>query len=252
MLRIPEISVIVRKLQSKLSDCYRMDRSTSPFSKNRQNGSQHSRSPRFDKLPKGTHAGNIEVAENKENRLDNKIAPLRDRSRQDLIKSTHQGRSLTPDLRRVRRGERQHSEPRRHSYSNNEKENIPYEKVSISGLKKGNDNHETERKISSVEEMNTERKISSVEEMNTERKISSVEEMNKRQMPCVSKERTVDTKQHADRSEVMRATQVSTGENNSRNNSSKVSCVFFVKCTCIVIRLVELHGLSQKYVDKFC
>ena len=123
VLNLPEISTIVKKLQSKHSDIYTSSRSRSPGSNNRESRGHRlrSRSPGVDKLPKETHADNREVSENTRNRLSNRVAPLKDRSRQDLIRSSHQGRSLTPDLRRVRRGERQHSEPRRHSYTENQK-----------------------------------------------------------------------------------------------------------------------------------
>ena len=201
VLNLPEISTIVKKLQSKHSDIYTTSRSRSPGSNYRESRGHRlrSRSPGVDKLPKEVHAGDRDSTEIKRNRLSNRVAPLKDRNRQDLIKSSHQGRSLTPDLRRVRRGERQNSEPRRHSYSNNEKENAPYENVRGSVLKSSNDKNRTEKND------------------------FNLKEGNKRLTPCISKVKAGDTKQHVVGSEASGAGPVNTRENNDKNNSSKVS-----------------------------
>ena len=158
VLNLPEISIIVKKLLSKHSDIYSKSGSRSPVSFYRENRCQRSRSrsPGFDKLSKEKHADNMDVKENVENQLSTNVAPLSRRKRQDfllkernrreLVKSSQQGRSLTPDLRRVRRGDRQRSEPRRHSYSEKDgKENVPFENASVSGTQNNKESRRIEK-----------------------------------------------------------------------------------------------------------
>ena len=87
-------------------------------------------------------------------------------------------------------------------YSNNEKENVPYENVRGIGLKSSNENKRTEKND------------------------FSFKEGSKRITPCVSKVKAGDTKQHAVGSEATMAVPVKAGETRDKNKSSKVSWHF--------------------------
>ena len=121
VLKIPEVLVILKRLQLKHGNIYKGQRSRSPRHINRQESNQRSVSPcqGIDKKLFGKALSN----DNTENKLNtnvkenerNKVTQLSSRCPRDRLKSVHNVRSLTPDHRRGHKVERQHSEPRRYS-----------------------------------------------------------------------------------------------------------------------------------------
>ena len=125
VLKIPEVMVILKRLQLKHDNLYKGQRSRSPCRApcrvNRQESDQRSVSPcqGLDKKLFGKALSN----DNTENKLNtnvkenerNKVTQLRSRCPRDRLESVHNVRSLTPGHRRGHKVERQHSEPRRYS-----------------------------------------------------------------------------------------------------------------------------------------